>query len=71
MLFFRRVNQKNPEIMFKIRNFSCNELKIWIEHDSRTQNFNLKSDFGYFNTKCPKISIEKSKNGKNPIRPNS
>ena len=68
---YYRVIQKKPAITFKIRNFSCNELKIWIQHNLRTHNSNLKSDFEYLNTKFRKIAIEKSKNGKKSIFPSS
>ena len=60
--------QKKVTISFKIRNFSQNEMKIWILHNSRTGNSNMKSDFGYLNYKCLKIAIEKSKNGEKSIR---
>ena len=62
---------KKPANTFKIRNFSCNELKIGIYQNSRMGNSNSKSDFEYFNCKCLKAAIGKSKNGKKPIRPNS
>ena len=63
--FDHKLAQKS--ITLKKRNFLCNELKIRIQHNSRTRNSNLESDFENLNTKCSKL---RSKNVKKLIYPN-